>query len=208
MVKRATRKQRGVPRRKQKKIIMVGAEGKNQTERKYLESFNTKLSEYRIIISNGSHTDPEGVIHDLIKSANKEELDEEYGDLKVCFIDVDFPGERESKLLRTIELANINNVLLVFSNPCFEIWYLLHFRYSTKQYISNDEVINDLKKYIHNYTKSKDVFDLMYPNLNQALDNSRKLEKYHESNNVHERLEKNPFTEVYQFIHILLKDIN
>ena len=73
MVRRVTKKQRGVIKRRQKKIILVGAEGNNQTERNYLMSFNSKQNEYRIIIADGIHTDPEGVVNDLVKSAKKSE---------------------------------------------------------------------------------------------------------------------------------------
>lgn len=120
MVRRVSKKQRGIVKRRQKKIVLMGAEGKNQTERKYFESFNRIQDEYRVIFSNGSHTDPEGVIKDLIKSAKLENLDEDYGDLKVCMLDVDYPGYREKKLKAAIKISEEKNVQLYLSNPCFE----------------------------------------------------------------------------------------
>lgn len=48
MVKRVGQKKRGNPSRKTKKIILMGTEGSNQTERKYFSSFNQLQNEYRI----------------------------------------------------------------------------------------------------------------------------------------------------------------
>jgi hypothetical protein len=208
MVRRVTKKQRGVIKRRQKKIILVGAEGDNQTERNYLTSFNSKQNEYRIIIATGIHTDPEGVVNDLVKSAKKSELDEDYGDMKVCLMDVDYLKNRKIKLQKAIEISEKENVKLCLSNPCFEIWFLLHYRYSTRQYLSNNEIVKELQQYIPDYKKSKDIFDTLWPNLDEAIKNAKKLEENHIRNNVKSRLEKIPSSEVYGLIEILLKDKN
>lgn len=208
MVRRTTRKERGVIKRHQKKLILVGAEGDNQTERKYLESLNNKQNEYRIIFAKGIHTNPQGVITDLIKSSNKVELDEEYGDIKACLIDVDYPGDRESELKNAILQSNKEHIKLYLSNPCFEIWFLLHFRYSTRQYSSNSEVIKELKEYMPGYTKSDNVFDLLWPKLDTAISNSKKLDKYHNQNNTINRIKKVPYTEVFNLMNVILKDPN
>ncbi len=208
MVRRVTKKQRGVIKRRQKKIILVGAEGNNQTERNYLMSFNSKQNEYRIIIADGIHTDPEGVVNDLVKSAKKSELDEDYGDMKVCLMDVDYLKNRKITLQKAIEISEKENVKLCLSNPCFEIWFLLHYRYSTRQYSSNNEIVKELQQYIPDYKKSKDIFDTLWPNLDEAIKNAMKLEENHIRNNVKSRLEKIPSSEVYGLIEILLKDKN
>lgn len=94
-------------------------------------------------------------------------------------------------------MAKQNNVSLYLSNPCFEIWYLLHFRYSTKPYCSNDEAIKELNNYISDYSKSKDVFELI-------VGNSKKLEDYHLSNGTIDRIKKIPYTDVYKIVEMLL----
>lgn len=48
MVKRVGQKKRGKYSRKPKKIILIGTEGNNQTEKKYFTSFNQTQSEYKI----------------------------------------------------------------------------------------------------------------------------------------------------------------
>ncbi|WP_418781212.1 RloB family protein, partial [Holdemanella porci] len=165
---------------------------------------NQTQSEYKINVAKGNNTDPEGVIRDLLKTAKQEELDLKQGDILACFIDVDFKQGREKELRAAIKLARQNNVSLYLSNPCFEVWYLLHFRYSTKPYCSNDEAIRDLNSYISDYSKSKDVFELIVGNSKQAIENSKKLEDYHQSNGTIDRIKKIPYTDVYKIVEILL----
>ena len=195
--KKSRAKKRRKYLRKPKKIILIGTEGSNQIEKNYFTAFNQTQSEYKINVAKGNNTDPEGVFRDLLKTAKQEELDLKQGDILACFIDVDFKRGREKELRAAIKLAKQNNVSLYLSNPCFEIWYLLHFRYSTKPYCSNDEAIKELNNYISDYSKSKDVFELI-------VGNSKKLEDYHLSNGTIDRIKKIPYTDVYKIVEMLL----
>ena len=205
MVRKVGQKKRGKVSRKTKKIILVGAEGKNQTERKYFKAFNQVQSEYKIMAGKGNNTDPVGVVEDLLKSAKQEELDLKDGDMLACFIDVDFKNGRDQELRAAMKLARQNNISVLLSNPCFEIWYLLHFRYSTKLYGSNEEVIKELGSYISDYSKSKDVYDLIENKIDQALLNTKRLESYHLENGTNDRLKKLPSTEAYKLIEMILE---
>lgn len=205
MVRKVGQKKRGKVSRKTKKIILVGAEGKNQTERKYFKAFNQVQSEYKIMAGKGNNTDPVGVVEDLLKSAKQEELDLKDGDMLACFIDVDFKNGRDQELRAAMKLARQNNVSVFLSNPCFEIWYLLHFRYSTKLYGSNEEVIKELGSYISDYSKSKDVYDVIENKIDQALLNTKRLESYHLENGTNDRLKKLPSTEAYKLIEMILE---
>lgn len=205
MVRKVDQKKRGKVSRKAKKIILIGAEGKNQTERKYFKAFNQVQSEYKIMAGKGNNTDPVGVVEDLLKSAKQEELDLKDGDILACFIDVDFKNGRDQELRAAMKLARQNNISVFLSNPCFEIWYLLHFRYSTKLYGSNEEVIKELGSYISDYSKSKDVYDLIENKIDQALLNTKRLESYHLENGTNDRLKKLPSTEAYKLIEMILE---
>lgn len=205
MVRKVDQKKRGKVSRKTKKIILIGAEGKNQTERKYFKAFNQVQSEYKIMAGKGNNTDPVGVVEDLLKSAKQEELDLKDGDMLACFIDVDFKNGRDQELRAAMKLARQNNVSVFLSNPCFEIWYLLHFRYSTKLYGSNEEVIKELSSYISDYSKSKDVYDVIENKIDQALLNTKRLESYHLENGTNDRLKKLPSTEAYKLIEMILE---
>lgn len=210
MARRVNEKIRGREKRKRKKIILIGTEGNNRTETKYLENFRRHLSEYSIVFARGNDTDSLGVINNTIYSMNEEELNLKEGDLVYSLIDYDVnvPREKLNKLNIAIEKAQENNIKVLISNPTFEIWYLLHYRYSTKSFNSNEDVIYELKKYIKNYQKNLDVYNRLIDKLPNAIDNAKKLENYHSKQGNTSLGDKCPSSDVYKLMEIVEKDMN
>ncbi len=68
----------------------------------------------------------------------------------------------------------------IVSNPSFEIWLLLHFKYTTKHCADGNAVINELKRYIPDYEKNRDCFLACADRIQEAISNSAKLEQYFE----------------------------
>jgi hypothetical protein len=71
------------------------------------------------------------------------------------------------------------------SNPCFEIWLILHFKYTTKYYSQSqkksaaNQVVKDLEAHIAGYRKAdRDVFSQTVKNLNEAIARAEKLENH------------------------------
>lgn len=96
------------------------------------------------------------------------------GDKIFLFCDVDTKDKRKQLLNdNIIEKAKTRHALILFSNPSFEIWLLNHFRRTTKVYLSQEEVIRDLKHYIRDYEKNKDVFPTLNNRLQIAIENSK-----------------------------------
>lgn len=79
---------------------------------------------------------------------------------------------------------------VIINNPCFEIWFLLHYINTTKNFNSCSNVENDLKEYISNYAKSEkflkkdddDIYLKLKPNLKTAIKKSQILGIFDESN--------------------------
>ena len=44
---------------------------------------------------------------------------------------------------------------------------------------SSDEVINELKTFISEYEKNKDYYDSIIGNIETAISNAKRIEKYH-----------------------------
>jgi len=63
----------------------------------------------------------------------------------------------------------------IVSNPSFEIWFLLYFKYSTKQYLTSKDVESELKRIILNYEKNKDYFEVCKEKTQDAIRNSKRL---------------------------------
>ena len=100
-------------------------------------------------------------------------------------------------------ICNDNGIELIISNPCFEVWFLQHFRYSTKSYASNDEVIRDLITYIPGYKKNANVYDLIAHAQEHAVKRAKQLEQHHaELGRKKNSMECNPSTDAYKVLEI------
>ena len=71
-------KQRGKVRKQRAKFVVIGAEGKNKTERNYFHDFFKTNKEYKVKFSSSGDTDPEGIVNDTIKYIEKEEMEQQY----------------------------------------------------------------------------------------------------------------------------------
>ncbi|MDR0560476.1 MAG: RloB family protein [Prevotellaceae bacterium] len=94
------------------------------------------------------------------------------------------------------KLQKINKVNLLLSNPCFELWYLLHFQ-EQKAELTTDECVKKLSTHIPNYVKGsfdKILETKIIKNKETAIVRARKIVEL-----------KNPSTNVYVFVEELDK---
>lgn len=207
MVKRIQEKRRGITTMSPKKIILMATEGKNKTEENYFRSLSKESSTYVVKFVPGNDTDPISLINNTINYANdvNSAIDYSQGDIACCVFDTDFG--KEEVIQKSLELACKNNISIFLSNPCFEVWFLQHFRYSTKQYIKNDEVINELSKVMDGYNKSDNIFEQIYGSTDKAIKNSEKLKKYHKNNHkTYVCYKCNPSTDVNEIVKIMISE--
>ena len=114
---------------------------------------------------------------------------------------------RAQDIVSIANIAKENNIIPIVSAPCVEVWFLVHYRYSTAQYSSNDEVIEELKKHCAGYNKSYDIYPLICNNTNKAIINAKRLEKFQlENGRILQMVETNPYTEVYKIIEEIQKN--
>jgi hypothetical protein len=105
-------------------------------------------------------------------------------------------------MISNSELGKSGRMQAITSVPCFEIWLLLHYRYTSKSYSASRgesacaRVIRDLQQHFEGYEKGyKTVFEKMAPMLDQALVHAERLEKYNG-----ETKSSNPATLVHHLI--------
>lgn len=70
-------------------------------------------------------------------------------------------GKEEALRAKKREITKINEeyegkVSLCYCNPCFEYWFLLHFRYTAQLFGNCSDVENELSNEITDYEKSKE----------------------------------------------------
>ena len=205
MIKRASKKKRNKPTREMRKVILVSAEGVNRTERTYFAEFNRLQNDYHIVFATGNSTDPANIVLEAMEGGKKKELALRQGDIACAVFDVDFGKAREIDEAR--RLAKKNGIRLIMSNPCFEVWLLQHFRYSTRGYLSNNEVIDDLRAYWPEYRKGIGSYSFIVDMTHTAIKNAEKLREYHDFSYTSVNTEnRNPATDVDEIIRTILKN--
>lgn len=180
MSRQFSSKKRNLKIRKTKPIILIIAEGKNVTETNYFKSFQSQYANFNIrLLSVGHETDPKNMLEKIEEYWQKQELSAENGDVAFVVLDLDC-DEKKANLIKRLASKSVNSRFIV-SNPCFEVWFLLHYKYSTHSYLTGSELISDLKAFIPDYDKTMDVSSLLYSNIDIAILNAYKLKNHYDS---------------------------
>lgn len=151
-----------------KENVYISCEG--DAEEAYLLGLKKKYEHKATIrINNSNKTAAIDVVKNLRKQFKNEYSND---DLKFCVFD--FDENTQEQLNEAARLAEGMNAKIIFSNPCFEVWLLWHFR--------NDFSIQDsrenLKNKIENLIRPKYWTCKQHPNLydllNDNYDNAKK----------------------------------
>lgn len=196
-------KKRNKQNRKEKPMIIITAEGRNETEAKYFGGFRTPDCPYIIKFHKSGHlTDPTKLAESIRKRWDAEEADVRTGDVAFVIVDLD---NKESKAKEIQHLEEKNRVeKFIVSNPSFEVWYLLHYGFSTKSYINADAVIRELKKHYPEYEKTSDMHSRLKGKTGEAIANAEKLESYYKKEeHLHPDEKCNPYTDVHKIVKML-----
>lgn len=192
--------------RKTKNKIVIATEGSNKTEKTYFKNFEENNKNYSILFARGNNTDPLNMVITLYNEIKKRGLNLDDGDVAFCVFDTDVNPIKNKIINDAKEFAKDKGIQIITSTPCFELWFLLHYVYTTS-YLSNKDVILKLKKYYSKYTKSENIFCQINDNVNDAIERAKKLEKYQTQNNKKiGTVEANPSTEVYKVVEYLMKN--
>ncbi len=184
--------------------ILVIVCGGQKTECKYFSNYKQRKSGLRIETLNCTENDPENLVNFALKQISKYDLDLNSGDRVWCVFDLD--RTKEETLEKIKKLAE-DKVMLCLSNPCFELWYILHFGYFENN-VSTKDLQNRLEEYINNYNKSEDYFQKLLPKRDEAIKNAKKLNQKHEKAKIKLLSTKsNPSTQVFQLVEYILKVI-
>lgn len=124
---------------------------------------------------------------------NNEEIDECW-----CVFDVEWPRNHPN-LNQAIEKARSNDVHLAISNPCFEIWLLLHFK-TFARFVDNADAERLSKKCDQRQGKSIQEHLAIYMDKRViACKNARSLDRTH-TNNGTAFPHNNPSSGMYQLL--------
>lgn len=159
-----------------KKIVFLRLEGRNKTEEKYLKALFSS-TQYKVHVCSGNETDLPNMYRQLLETFDK--LGTQGRDLAFCLFDIDADVQK-AKAYETIKVAKKDYITLVPSNPCVEVFFLMHFKYSTKPFRNSDEAIAEFQKIVSDYEKSEPPIDLLQPRTAIGIKNSKQLETFHD----------------------------
>jgi len=159
--------------------VLIVCEGE-QTERLYFESLKAdrRLTNAEVVVhgpSESGGTHPRNIV-DYARDCKKQaEQERNPFDQIWCVFDEDTHGELEN----VRETARARKFDVAYSNPCFEVWLILHHEYTARP-MTAKEAEARLRKHIDGYHKSMDVYYLLCDIQPQAMKNADLLKKHHD----------------------------
>ncbi|MCD6229316.1 MAG: RloB domain-containing protein [Candidatus Diapherotrites archaeon] len=101
------------------------------------------------------------------------------------------------------DYAESKHIQIALSNPCFELWFILHYD-KTQSKISRQEAIQKLKKFINDYKKNKNINDCLEDKQTTAIENAKFLNQMHKKENTPlNSTESNPSTQVFKLVEFI-----
>ncbi|MBI0584650.1 MAG: RloB domain-containing protein [Methanomassiliicoccus sp.] len=188
------RKEQG---RARKKLLYIVCEGK-KTEPIYFNNFRTPECDFNIVITTDGKKNATGLVSKAVEIIDCGPYDADYGDKIWCVFDVDQNSDEE--LDKASKIALDKGIFIALSNPCFEIWYLVHFIHCSSR-ISSYDLLIKLDTHIKGYHKTMDVFEQVEPKTPTAVKNAKILNKMHEKASVKlYGTDSNPSSQVFKVI--------
>ena len=113
-----------------------------------------------------------------------------------CIFDVEQP-KRHSRLNDAVALARERGIQVAVSNPCFELWLMLHFQ-EQSAWLDTNDAKRQLKQ--HDGNEGKGLDGAMYmPRRDEAVRRASSLAKRHEGNGTNFPND-NPSSGMYRFL--------
>lgn len=180
--------------RSELRTIVVFTEGK-KSEPDYINELK-KLPHVQQDVALNLELRPEhGVPLTLVKLAVERKADPEVDECW-CVFDVEWP-KNHPNLPAAMSLARANNISLAISNPCFEVWLILHHK-EFNQFHETAVVESRSRDLDRRLGKGIDAAPYM-PLRRQAAQRARRLDEDHERNGTvfpH----NNPSSGMYKFL--------
>jgi hypothetical protein len=163
------------------------------TEKLYFERLRHETRNLLLTIEVvGEGESPKTVVERAVRLKREAERDAMSDEDKYDEVWCVFDRDEHPRIPEAMQQARDNNLRVAFSNPCFELWILLHFK-DQRKHLSRQEAKALVKQRIPNY-KKEIPFEKISPVYAAAVDRAGKLAAWQKGQN---RERENPWTEVY-----------
>jgi hypothetical protein len=181
-------------------LIVIASEDTYAVEQ-YFRRFNVRRVQFKVLPTEDGRSSPEDVLVRL--DEYKREYDIGEGDTLWLCTDTDHWAKPNhiGNLVRVLQECRQKEYGIAISNPCFELWLLLHFEDAAglQAGISCEEVTRMLKKCRGGYTKGCcERLPLTGPGVEDAIGRARKMDA-----DPSKDLPETPGTRVYRIVEAL-----
>ena len=186
--------------RKRRPVVYIICEG-SETEKNYFSRFRTRNSLIEIKPLASKHTAAKMLVLSAKNLIKHDPYYPEDGDLIWCVFDCDSNSNED--LHEAERIAEEHGYHIAFSNPCFELWYLLHFIDQEAYLKDSNAVLSklDMDGRLKGYSKSKDYYDTLKPLRQHAIKRAQILIKKHQkAGQPLLRRDSNPHTSVVSLV--------
>lgn len=196
--KRSSRKKRNhIP------IIYLVLEGE-QTEKKYFDHFRRRHCNVQVITMPSDFKAADDLTGKVHRTLGDSPYYPDEGDEIWCVFDRD--DNTDAMLLKAEKNAAESGYSIAFSNPCFELWYLLHFADRVTPIDLSKDVVKllDNKDRIPGYSKNIDYYEQLLPHRDKAIARAERLLKRLDQDHI--KLlsrESNPVTNISELVRFL-----
>lgn len=185
-------------------IVYLICEG-SETEIRYFKRFRTRGCHIDIIPITSQYKAADALVKRAKSTMGNNPYFPEDGDVIWCVFDRD--DNTNAGLSSAKQLAQKEGYQLAYSNPSFELWFLLHYVDQRAEVTDCNALIKLLNQpgRLPQYEKNKDIFDVLQPLQTDAIQRMKtRLEKL---KNEHVELisrQSNPATNVGELVEFLL----
>lgn len=191
-------------------MIYIFAEG--ETEEIYLNHYENYKEGIHVIPVDTDHTDALGIVKEAKKYIEDlgKEFDVGLGDRCYCVFDSDPKSNIKIKEAFDIIRGNKHKGFeCIFSNPSFEIWFILHFRkapYGLNATQMKAKLKDIVKEKFPDYKETVDIYDYLLDKRDNAIKEAKLL--HQDQKEVHKDVfshECNPYTNMFEFLDYLVE---
>lgn len=184
-----------LPRKNIRDTILIVCEGE-QTEPNYFNAFSEDNNLKIDVEIEGTGYNTDSLVKKAIRlKEKKEKMNEPYIEVWCVFDRDDF---KKVNFNNAFELAKQNGIKIAYSIECFELLYLLHFKYM-KSAISRQQYISKLNELMLQKYKKNDLqtYYLLKDKQDVAIKNAKKLLNEYYNEKIYDR---NPSTTVFELV--------
>ena len=213
-------KKRDSAKLKVKPLVIISCEG-TKTEPNYLKSIihklilENKIARGSIVIAEHQHTDPMGVLNDLINYKDDYTLFEQKWIVidrdEIRSISSNSSGHPKENFVSALEESQKLNIEVAWSNPCFEIFIVEHYMYrdtggdrkdiqeKALELLCKDKILNEDSS-INELKAIDNLYDVLLPKKKMGFKNIKKLMLVQKDKTP---VEANPGTRFHELVEVL-----